>query len=85
MGIACKIKCDWKFRERCGIIVCNAPIAQLVEQQPFKLMVVGSIPTGGTNIKRALNGSFYIGVSCGYVLKKVKEVYIYYIWKIVQR
>ena len=28
-----------------------APVAQSVEQQPFKLMVVGSIPAGRTNIK----------------------------------
>ena len=28
------------------------PIAQLVEQFPFKEEVVGSIPTGGTNVKQ---------------------------------
>ena len=27
-----------------------APVAQSVEQQPFKLMVVGSIPAGRTNL-----------------------------------
>lgn len=29
----------------------NAPIAQLVEQQPFKLMVAGSSPAGRTKSK----------------------------------
>ena len=29
-------------------IIYNNPVAQLVEQHPFKVMVVGSIPTGIT-------------------------------------
>ncbi len=32
-----------------------APVAQLVEQLPFKEMVVGSIPTGRTLIKTLRN------------------------------
>ena len=31
-----------------GTLHCNAPVAQSVEQLPFKEMVVGSIPTGRT-------------------------------------
>lgn len=40
------------------MVVCFllAPIAQLVEQLPFKEKVVGSIPTGGTKIKIPLIG-----------------------------
>jgi hypothetical protein len=30
------------------LFVCIAPIAQLVEQLPFKEKVLGSIPSGGT-------------------------------------
>ena len=32
-------------------IINNNPVAQLVEQHPFKVMVVGSIPTRITMIK----------------------------------
>jgi hypothetical protein len=34
-------------------LVFNAPIAQSVEQLPFKQMVVGSIPTGRTKFIEA--------------------------------
>ncbi len=33
-------------------ILFNVPIAQSVEQQPFKLMVAGSNPAGDTNVKK---------------------------------
>ena len=38
----------------------NAPIAQLVEHRTLNPQVVGSIPTGGTNIKRALTALFIL-------------------------
>lgn len=49
-----------EFFKKICILVSIAPIAQMVEQQPFKLMVVGSIPTGGTKFiwgNIATNGS----------------------------
>ncbi len=38
--------------------IIHPPIAQLVEQQPFKLTVVGSIPTGGTKHKNKASALF---------------------------
>ena len=37
-----------------------APIAQLVEQLPFKETVVGSNPTGRTETKRLQRGVFLV-------------------------
>jgi hypothetical protein len=37
--------------KRCSLESSFAPIAQLVEQIPLKDKVVGSIPTGRTNIR----------------------------------
>ena len=57
LGIQMLIRRIWKkdIKRMVGsewltsIPIPNNPIAQLVEQHPFKVMVVGSIPTGITN------------------------------------
>ncbi len=48
------------IKERRPLKQNNAPIAQPVEQLPFKEKVVGSIPTGRTNIKDPKLWVFYI-------------------------
>ena len=45
--------------------VFNAPIAQSVEQLPFKQMVVGSIPTGRTRQKIPTAWDFLVRVRDG--------------------
>lgn len=45
------IKFVIKLAQIAVLFIKNAPIAQLVERLPFKEMVVGSNPTGRTNIR----------------------------------
>ena len=52
-------------------IINNNPVAQLVEQHPFKVMVVGSIPTRITNLNQIGGNRIWIGriESYGYCME----------------
>lgn len=41
-------------------ILFNVPIAQSVEQLPFKQMVAGSNPAGDTNVKKNMNNFMFL-------------------------
>lgn len=45
-------------------ILFNVPIAQSVEQLPFKQMVAGSNPAGDTNVKKTTNTKAPLGLLC---------------------
>lgn len=42
-------------------VICHAPIAQLVEQLPFKQMVPGSSPGGRTTKSKVIKPCFFVG------------------------
>ncbi len=47
------------------ILLVYAPVAQSVEQLPFKEMVVGSIPTGRTKSGRFCANHRHVGAEVG--------------------
>jgi hypothetical protein len=48
-------------------IVNYAPVAQLVEQIPFKDKVVGSIPTGRTALRKICTAVGFLAVRTGVI------------------
>ena len=47
------------------LLVSHARLAQLVERQPFKLVVVGSSPTVGASLPRIMGAGFdTTGTTC---------------------